>query len=76
MGAAEQLPVNVRELVESWRAATVQVAVGKNAAGETIVVFNYGGPLPYVPVTAGGFGASVSGYNTNTVTTGRGCGCK
>jgi len=60
-----------------WRAATLQLSVGQNADGRTIVVFNYGGPLPYVPVTGGGFGASISGYNTNTVTTaGRGCGCK
>ena len=60
-----------------WRAVTLQLSVGQNAAGRTIVVFNYGGPLPYLPVTGGGFGASMSAYNTNTVTTaGRGCGCK
>jgi hypothetical protein len=60
-----------------WHAATLQFSIGKNAAGNTIVVFNYGGPLPFVPVTGGGYGVSISGYNTNTVTTaGRNCGCK
>jgi RHS repeat-associated protein len=59
-----------------WRALTIQYSVGTNAAGKTIRVLNYGGPLPYLPVTGGGYGVSVSGYNTNTVTTGRGCGCK
>ncbi len=57
------------------RALTIQVSVGKNAAGQTIVVGNYGGPVPGVGPTGGGYGASVSWYNTNTKTTGRDCGC-
>jgi RHS repeat-associated protein len=56
------------------RALSLQLSVGTNAAGNKIVVFNYGGPLPLLPVTGGGFGVSASAYNTNTVTTG--CGCK
>jgi RHS repeat-associated protein len=62
-------------LAWGWRALTIQYAVGKNSAGQTIRVVSYGGPLPWAPVTGGGFGGSVSAYNTNTVTTGRGCGC-
>jgi len=50
-----------------------QFSIGKNAAGQTIWVGNYGGPLGPYP-TGGGFGGSVSWYNTYTKTLG--CGCK
>ncbi|SRR6266496_1836765 len=50
------------------RAATVQFSIGKNSAGKTIVVINYGGPLPYVPVRRRIWGLRER-YNTNTVTT-------
>jgi len=51
------------------RMLSIQYSVGTNSAGQTIRVLNYGGPLGPVP-TGGGFGGSVSAYNTNTKTTG------
>lgn len=58
----------------------LQVSVGQNSAGKTIIVVSYGGPVPGVslPPTGYGLGASASYYNTNTVTTGsnNGCGCR
>jgi RHS repeat-associated protein len=45
----------------------LQLSVGSNAAGQPIWYFNYGGPLGFP--SGGGFGISLSGYNTNTVTT-------
>jgi hypothetical protein len=62
-------------LAWKFRALTLNLSVGKNACGQTIWIFNYGGPLGNIP-TGGGFGGSLSGYNTNTVTTGRACACK
>lgn len=51
-----------------WKARvlSLQYAVGKNAAGKTIRVFTYGGPIPGVPITGGGAGISLSAYDTNT----------
>jgi hypothetical protein len=61
----------------SVRVLTIQFSVGQNAAGRTIGVLNYGGPLGLPLPTGAGYGLSVSAYNTNTVTTsGRGCGCR
>lgn len=57
-----------------WRMLSLQYSVGQNSAGKTIHVFSYGGPVPGLPITGGGAGFSLSGYNTNTVTTGRRCG--
>jgi RHS repeat-associated protein len=60
------------------RVLSLQFSIGKNCAGRTIGFFSYGGPLPGIPVpTGGGYGASLSKYNTNTLSTGGGgdCGC-
>jgi RHS repeat-associated protein len=58
------------------RALSAQVSIGKNAAGKTIWMVSYGGPLPGVGPTGGGYGVSLSEYNTTTVTTaGRDCAC-
>jgi len=56
------------------RLLSLQYSVGQNAAGQTIGVLQYGGPLGFP--SGGGFGVSFSKYNTNTWTTsGGGCGC-
>jgi RHS repeat-associated protein len=52
------------------KAGGIQMSIGKNNAGETIWIFSYGGPFG-VP-SGVGFGASMSNYNTNTVTKGGG----
>jgi RHS repeat-associated protein len=55
-----------------WGGANInlQFSTGSNSAGQSIWLFNYGGPIPALPVTGGGFGASVSGFDTNTWTNG------
>jgi RHS repeat-associated protein len=71
-------PFKTYSLNIGWglRILSLQFAVGKNAAGRTIGVFGYGGPLGFP--SGGGFGLSVSKYNTNTQTTSGGgnCPCK
>jgi len=44
------------------RALSLQLTIGSNGTW----IFSYGGPLPLIPVTGGGFGISISAYNTNT----------
>ncbi len=61
-------------LGKGLRVLSLQYSVGKNSAGQTIRVLSYGGPLGFP--SGAGIGASVSGYNTSTVTTGGpSCGC-
>lgn len=47
------------------RVLSIQLTVSKGGTW----ILSYGGPLPYVPVTGGGYGISVSYYNTNTRST-------
>jgi hypothetical protein len=54
------------------RAFTIQFSVGQSSAGQNIWMLYYGGPLGSLP-TGGGWGLSISGYNTYAVTTNRGC---
>ena len=71
-------PFNTFSLNAGWglQVLSLQLSIGQNAAGKTIWEFSYGGPLGPFP-TGGGYGVSLSEYNTYTVTTsGRGCGCK
>ena len=51
---------------------SLQLSRGRNAAGELIWQLSYGGPVGPL-VTGGGYGLSVSGYNTYTVTETRCC---
>ena len=44
------------------RVLSIQLSVSK----EGTWIFSYGGPLPGVPATGGGYGGSVSIYNTKT----------
>ncbi len=68
-------PFRTYSLNVGWglRALSLQLSIGENAAGETIRVFGYGGPLGYP--TGVGYGFSMSAYNTNTVTTSGGGQC-
>ena len=44
------------------RVLSIQLTVGEGGTW----ILSYGGPLPFVPVTGGGYGISVSYYNTST----------
>jgi RHS repeat-associated protein len=61
-------PFTTYSLNAAWfaRALTLQYSVGKNAAGQTIGLLYYGGPLGFP--TGGGWGFSLSKYNTYTKT--------
>jgi RHS repeat-associated protein len=58
------------------RVMSLQYSVGKNSSGQTIRVFNYGGPIGFP--SGVGYGIDLSQYNTNTKTTSGGgeCPCK
>jgi hypothetical protein len=72
-------PFKTFNLQAAWfvKAGGISFSTGNNAAGDTIWVFTFGGPFGGLP-TGGGWGASASYYNTNTVTTKGGgkCPCK
>jgi hypothetical protein len=74
-------PFKTYSLNVGWgvRVLTIQFSTGTNSNGQPIDVLSYGGPLGPIP-TGGGYGASISTYNTNTHTTGSngsgGCPCK
>jgi hypothetical protein len=57
------------------RVLSIQFSIGKNAAGQSIGVLSYGGPLGIPVPTGGGYGVSLSKYNTNTWTPGGGGSC-
>ncbi|MDR3415975.1 MAG: RHS repeat-associated core domain-containing protein [Nevskia sp.] len=57
------------------RVLSFQYSWGTNDTGQPIWVFSYGGPLGVPLPTGGGFGLSVSKYNTNTWTSSGGGEC-
>jgi RHS repeat-associated protein len=73
-------PFRTYSLNVGWgaRVLSIQFAIGQNAAGRTIGILSYGGPLGLPLPTGAGYGADISAYNTNTWTTSGGgkCGCK